>query len=208
MSNLGLADAIPGVGNVLKQGPTFFWHQRATPGLGETSFVGTRTKKGNDRVFPFGISSNIILRPDGTVVLPSDTGILNTNGNSGGSATCSEILTSGYLWKPASQDTNAPRVGYPGFLLNRYAVGTSCLQLLSANLQPFSCLGLYSGIRYYEGYGCGLQDESPCSGRTRASDLAAMSQTIGGTVGGYIFDPNSKRCFEVPNFASRHDVRR
>ena len=80
---LGLSNAIPAFGNLVGKEANLYWVQRSTPGLGEISYVGVRRANGKDDVFPFGITSNIILRPDGTTVAPTDSGRLISNDRSG-----------------------------------------------------------------------------------------------------------------------------
>lgn len=216
--NLGLSDSIPGIAALSSSGPNFFWHQRSTPALGDLSFVGIRGKSGSVKVIQFGITSNVILRPDGSVIQPTDSGRLSSSPNTpstpstpstpGSTTQCGQIITSGYLWKPASQDTGDSRQGYPLILFSRYFPQNSCLKVLSADFKEISCLGQYGGMaRAYEGFGCGLSSQSPCNGRTSASSLAEASKQLSGSVAGYVYDPGNNNCYQVSNLAIRIDRR-
>lgn len=63
--DLGQNTSIPMVGNFTGT-PGFAWAQR------DTGFTGIRQNDGSVDVFPFGIPTNAIIRPDGTVVQPTD----------------------------------------------------------------------------------------------------------------------------------------
>lgn len=201
---LGLSTSKPMIGNILNEGNTFAWFQ---PDVG---LHGIRQQNGNDTIVSFGISTNLVLRPDGTVLQPSDTGQLGGGGGGGGGggpASCSSVVTSGFLYKPSSQDSGGTREGFPLILLSRFSASSNCFRVLSENAQIFSCFGEFNSARIYEGFGCGLQNSAECGGRDSASELAAQSLALGGTRGGFILDPGNGRCYRVPDFGRRHDVR-
>lgn len=195
--NLGSFDSIPGFAN-FSSDAGFFWHKYDNRG------VVTLKQTSSNKIVDFGTAKSVTLRPDGTVVQAEDS---DRFGTIVGESPCSEKITRGYLWKPSSQDTNDAREGYPLILSTGYYLSSNCLQVLSKNYQQISCLGEYSYTRFYEGYGCGLNSGSPCYGRSSASQIAESAKQVGGSKGGYIFDPGSKRCFEVTDFSSRVDRR-
>jgi hypothetical protein len=155
----------------------------------------------------FGISVNAVVRPDGTVVQPTqtarvpETGTGSTGGGSSGgdsgggndgppsaglSAVCSTIVpfSAGSLWKPSSQDTNDAREGRPVILYNRnIPTGYSCLKVYAKNGEAISQLGVYEysgryGGRWYTGRGCG--------DLKTGSQIASTAQSKTGSVSVYV----------------------
>lgn len=207
--DLGPVDSIPGVANFFDNGSSFFWHKREMEGKGDSSFVDITKASGGKKTIQLGISKNVIIRPDGTVIQPDD--IDRFGRIPAGKSPCSEKKTRGYLWKLESEDTGGTRAGRPLILFYDYDYYTTsdCLQVLSKNYQQVSCLGGFSSSghppyeRAYEGYGCGLNEGKPCYDRNSAEEIAERSKQMGGTRGGYVFDPESKLCFEVPDYSKR-----
>lgn len=207
--SLGLDTSIPQVGNFVSAGAQdFSWWQR------DTGWNATRNPDGSLNFFMHGIPTNVLVRADGTVVPANQDGTFGSTsggggggGGGGGFVTCNQTATNGYLYKPESQDSGGTREGYPMILLDDFSISSGCMKVLAANLQEFSCFGKYSSNRAYEGWTCGLNDDPPCNGRDSSDELAAQSTAIGGTPGGYVFDPGDGRCYAVPDFRERHDVR-
>ena len=113
--NLGLANSIPGIATLSSDGSNFFWHQRSTPGLGDTSFVAMKGSNGVDKVIQFGITSNVIIRPDGTVIQPNDSGKLGSQ-SSIGNGTISPLKVTFFLWKPYADGGGPHYQGKPVLL--------------------------------------------------------------------------------------------
>jgi hypothetical protein len=200
--SLGLATAIPLIGDFDATGGQLAWIQR------DQGLVGRRLQGQNIDIFPFGIAANTIIRPDGSVVEPNsnDRFTDSTNGSGGGGggggsiAECQNPRGSGFLYKPASQDSNDSREGFPLVLMSRFNSGESCGEVLASNGQVISYFGRFTSNRYYEGAGCGRAE------RNSASSLAQLAQAAAGSPSGYIKIGNL--CLgPIPNFASRYDVR-
>ena len=75
--NAGLATSIPMAGNFIGA-PSFAWSQR------DTGFIGILNFSRQVVVYSFGIAANAIIRPDGTVVQPSESGRFGTPSTPGG----------------------------------------------------------------------------------------------------------------------------
>ncbi len=76
----GQDSSVPMAGNYTGK-PSFAWAQR------DTGFSAIKMQNGTAYVFPFGIATNAIIRPDGTVIQPSESGrfgSVNTGGGGGG----------------------------------------------------------------------------------------------------------------------------
>ncbi|HQH29031.1 MAG TPA: hypothetical protein PLP17_16680, partial [Oligoflexia bacterium] len=110
---LGLSNAVPQVGNFMGEGNTFGWCQR------DQGLVGLRRLDGTDAILPFGIATNAIIRPDGTVVQSNASDRLTSqpeptptpiNPPPSGCPTFGR----GELWKPAGET----RGGVPVFLVS------------------------------------------------------------------------------------------
>lgn len=69
--SLGQATSLPIVGN-FGLGRRFAWQQR------DTGFTAIRNSNGTPEVFKHGISTNVIIRPDGTVVQPNESGTISS----------------------------------------------------------------------------------------------------------------------------------
>lgn len=163
-----------------------FW----TRTTGRLSFVRSNNSLSTKLL---GISNNAIIRPDGTVVQPSETGRVEGDETtvtppSGGSevppglaSVCSTVVgfSSGSLWKPSSDHSGQPREGRPSMLYNRnIPSGNSCLKVFANNGQTVSELGVYEyngkyGGRWYTGWGCG--------DHKFAADIAAAAQSATGS---------------------------
>lgn len=183
--SLGQDSSIPQIGH-FRGKPAFAWSQRDT---GWTAI--RKNKDASLKLFQFGISTNAIIRADGTVVQPSSDGRFpasSDGGGGGGSAGCSSVLSSGWLLKPASQDSGGTRQGKPLILFSRNLPSSSCLNILAAaNGTIIGQYGRFSSERYYSGYGCG-------SGYS-ASQFAQRALDASGSKNIYVQDPNSGRCY-------------
>ena len=202
---VGRATSIPFIGNFSGGSANQVgWVQR--DGAGANSLIGIRDGNGNVDVRTFGINENIIVRPDYSVVERSSNGTLNGGGGSdpgsppGDPQTCQSTVGSGWLWKPASQDSGGSREGKPLILFSRYSYGSSCLKVLAANGVQVSELGNFSSNRFYEGYGCGDGNSgSSLKAKAEAANNGNATIFVLGTDG---------RCFgPIPNPAARKDVR-
>lgn len=73
----GLDTSIPLIGNFVGVN-SVAWHQRNTGGAAILQFNRT------PQIFNFGISTNAIIRPDGTVIQPNEDGKFGSSGSGGG----------------------------------------------------------------------------------------------------------------------------
>ncbi len=199
---VGRATSIPFVGN-FAGGPAdqIGWVQR--DGAGANSLVGIRDGNGNVDVRTFGINENIIVRPDYSVVERSSNGTIGGGNNPPPTTdpqTCQSTATSGWLWKPASQDSGGSRQGKPLILFSRFSYGASCLKVLAANGIQVSELGNFSSNRFYEGYGCG-------DGNTGSQLKAKAEAANGGNATIFVLAPDGKCFGPIPNPNARKDVR-
>lgn len=122
---IGSDTAVPIVGNFSSRGKFFAWTERAT------GFTAIRNASDRDKVFPFTIASNAIIRPDGTVVQPNDDARFSadpstptpTPGPGGCNVTTDfqDGTGGGALWKPVSDNTRNPVFLLP----SRYWSGSS-----------------------------------------------------------------------------------
>lgn len=112
---IGQATSIPMVGKfIANHVPKFAWHQR------DTGFAAIRNSKDNLNIFRHGIPTNVIVRPDGTVVQPDDEGIVprvasapsapeappaSVAGCAASPGTKNAFRGDGDLWKPHSEST-------------------------------------------------------------------------------------------------------
>lgn len=183
-------NAIPVLGKFLagNKSSIAFW----TRSTGRVAFAQNNNSLTTSR---FGIATNALVRPDGTVVQPNETGRVEdgsstevppTDGGStevppGLSAVCSTVIpfSAGSLWKPSSDHSGFPREGRPSMLYNRnIPTGNSCLKVFANNGQTVSELGVYEyngkyGGRWYTGWGCGDQKY--------ASEIASAAQSATGS---------------------------
>ena len=201
---LGLANSIPQIGN-FKGSQTFAWSQRD---IGQAAIL---LSGGSLEIFPFGISTNAVIRADGTVVQPSSADTLPSSGSSGGgssgggggsggTASCPTTRSSGFLYKPESQDSGGTREGFPMIKLNG-GVGGSCADVLATDGTIISKFGMFTADRWYEGYKCGLD-----AGRDNSDELAAAARAASGNPGGYV--KIGSTCYgPISNFENRYDVR-
>ncbi len=86
---LGTNTSVPMIGTFFASGPDFAWQER------KTGFSAARQSDGTPLVFPWGSSSTAIVRPDGTVVQPTEDGSGGSSGTDSGSSgafTCEHTL--------------------------------------------------------------------------------------------------------------------
>ena len=129
---LGFSNSIPQVGN-FGTNSNFAWSQR------DTGWTAIRNSDGSPYVFRLRNSSNVIIRPDGTVVQPSSSATFPS-----GSATqvstnsaipaCRQTYSSGWLLKPMSQDSGGDRQGKPMILFSRNLPTSDCLEVLALDV--------------------------------------------------------------------------
>lgn len=166
---LGSDTSIPQLGR-FGPGSDFAWSQRD---------LGTTAIKAQDQSvnqFSFGIPSNAIIRPDGTVIQPNEDGRFGTVQETG-SAACLRTYTSGWLFKPESQDSGGSREGKPLVLFSKNYPSTSCLNVISTNGQVIAHYGRYSSNRFYSGYGCGEGLTAPQIAQ-RATDASGSKNIL------------------------------
>lgn len=186
---LGFSTAVPQVGNFTGT-PGFAWSQR------DTGWVAIQNANASLELLRFGIPQNAIIRADGTAVQPSETGTFpatttggggdSGGGDSGGAASCTQTLSSGWLLKPASQDSGGTREGKPMILYSRNLPRSSCLNVLATNGTIIGKYGKFSSERFYSGYGCG----SGLSG----SQFAQRALDASGSKNIYLQDPSTGYC--------------
>ncbi len=208
--SLGQDSSIPQLGHFRNHLPNFAWSQR------DSGWMAVRKNSdGSLKLFQFGIASNAIIRADGTVVQPSSNGRFPATtdddddddddsggggGGDGGSAGCSRVFDSGWLLKPASQDSGGTREGKPLILFSRNLPSSSCLNILAAaNGTIIGKYGRFSSERYYSGYGCG-------SGYS-ASEFAQRAVNASGSKNIYVQDPSSGSCYGPGPADARTDRR-
>ena len=179
-----------------------FWN-RSTGGL---TFVKTDGALSNKS---FGIATNILVRPDGTVVQPSESARVegpsddsgSTGGDTGGdsgqgggsgevppglSAVCSTVIpfSAGSLWKPSSQDTNDARENKPVILYNRsIPSGNSCLPVYASNGQTVADMGVWE---YNGRYGGRWYAGHGCGDGKTGSQMATDAQNSSGSASVYV----------------------
>ncbi len=198
---LGMADSIPVVGKFSSQRVVsdFAWQQR------DTGWAAIRHANGNLNLFQHGISTNAIIRPDGTVVQPNEDGRFpgaQVNPPGGGNddqppivgeglgSVCQTIQAPfrGFLWKPASDHSGAPREGRPMIAWEASPPsGMSCLRIYSSNGGEVSRFGRYAtgghyGARWYSGWGCG--DHKYASHIAQAATNSAGNRNVYVQAGG------------------------
>ncbi|MFN8391213.1 MAG: VCBS repeat-containing protein [Bdellovibrionota bacterium] len=103
---LGTASTIPMLGDFFREGPNFAWADR------KNGLTSVRHPNASVATIPFGGASSVVIRPDGTVVQPTDSGIF---GNTGGASdtngvSCDKIYPAKdgkdkFVWKPISGGT-------------------------------------------------------------------------------------------------------
>ncbi len=107
---IGSDTAVPIVGK-FSQRNFFAWTERAT------GFTAIRNSNDRDKVFPFTVAANAIIRPDGTVVQPDDDARFSADpptgpgpGAPGGCDVTTDFIDGGgnALWKPVSDNTRNP----------------------------------------------------------------------------------------------------
>lgn len=181
---LGQDTSIPLVGKFTKKNG-FAWFQR------DTGFAAIEKANGVESVLPFGVKENVIIRPDGTVIQPNSTGKFPVTApppSGGDTSSCSSVLSSGWLLKPASQDSGGTRQGKPLILFSSNYPSSSCLNVLAAaNGEVIAHYGRFSANRFYSGYGCG-------SGYS-ASQLAQRATEASGSKNIFLQDPSTGRCY-------------
>ena len=153
---LGGPTSIPMVGKFT--GPNgFAWQQR------DTGFTAVKPQSGANSVFPFGIASNVIIRPDGTVIQPNQNGkVMNTpigQINSSpvvAAGECSNIVSisslKGVLYKPINEHGGRG----PTLIVKNpnERTGKKRIEIRDINCKPIGALGLFAtdaqyGARYY-----------------------------------------------------------
>ena len=202
--SLGFDTSIPQLGNFTGT-PGFAWSQR------DTGWTAIRNADSSLNLIRFGIPQNAIIRADGTVVQPSEDGRFpagsSTGGGGGGSvdpgpggsAGCSQTFSSGWLFKPAAQDTGGSRLGKPLILLTRNFPSSSCLNILANNGTIIGKYGKFSANRFYSGYGCGSM--------LTASQFAQRALDAAGSKNITIHDPGSGKCYGPAPADARTDRR-
>lgn len=191
---LGFDSSVPQLGNFLGATQTFAWSQR------DTGWVAFRGRDGTPNVFRHGISTNAIIAADGTVIQPSDDGTFggttsgggdsdsgSGGGSGGGSASCSTVYSSGWLLKPAAQDTGGSRLGKPLILTTRNYPPSGCLNVIATNGTVVAHYGKYATNRHYSGWGCG----EGYSG----SKIASLAVAASGSKNIYVQDPKTGACY-------------
>lgn len=167
---LGTSTSIPSVGRFDAQRGVsdLAWQQR------DTGWTAIRKADASLDLFQHGIATNAIIRPDGTVVQPNEDGRFpgaQTNPGEGPSLPPGEGLSSvcqtvqsvprGFLWKPSSDHSGAPREGKPMVAWQASPpTGMSCIRIYASNGAEVSKFGIYTsgghyGARWYSGWGCG-----------------------------------------------------
>ena len=196
---LGQDTSVPQLGYF---GPNsnFAWSQR------DTGWTAIQNADLSVNAFRFGIPTNALVRPDGTVVQPtSDATFKSTTSSSGGSSgggattSCGTTYSSGWLLKPAAQDTGGSRLGKPLILFSRNYPSSSCLNVIATNGTVLGKYGKFSANRYYSGYGCG-------SGYS-ASKFAELAVSASGSKNIYIQDPSNNACYGAGPADGRTDRR-
>ena len=144
---LGSDTSIPQVGSFTGQNG-FAWNQR------NTGFTAVKQPDNSDVVFPFGISTNVIIRPDGTVVLPNQDGRTLSTAITGGECANAVSISSlnSVLYKPINEHGGRG----PTLIVKNPAerTGKNRLEIRDINCKPIAALGLQAvdgqyGARYY-----------------------------------------------------------
>jgi len=200
--DLGFDSSIPQMGNFIGSLPTFAWSQR------DTGWTAVQRYHGAPDIFKFGISTNAIIRADGTVVQPSEDGRFGGTSSGGGTpppdsgggtASCTTTYSSGWLLKPAAQDTGGTRLGKPLILFSRNLPSSNCLNVIATDGTIVAKYGIFSSNRFYSGYGCG-------SG-LNGSQIAARAVSATGSKNIYVQDPSSGACYGPGPADGRTDKR-
>lgn len=112
---------------------------------------------------------------------------------------CTQIFPSGWLWKPASQDSGGLREGKPLILVEKNLPGSKkSLKVYDANGLSICSLKRFSSERYYLGTGC----------RKTAKQLKAIAkESAGGNSTVYVEGPGTKCYGPVPDPTKRRDKR-
>ena len=196
---LGSDTSIPQIGN-FGASPGFAWSQRDT---------GQVTVQNPDRTvsqFQFGIPANAIIRSDGTVIQPTEDGRFGSPAGggpvvppTGTTAGCARTYTSGWLFKPESQDSGGSRQGKPLVLFSKNYPSGSCLNVIATDGQIIGHYGRYATERFYSGWGCG-------EGLT-ASALAGRALSAAGSKNILLQDPKSGACYGPAAADARTDRR-
>lgn len=80
-----------------------------------SGLLGVRQNDGTIQASPFGIAGNAIVRPDGTVIQPTEDGKFGSNDSGGGGGNCSTPRfpdgSGGFLWKPVKEGGTHTRGG-------------------------------------------------------------------------------------------------
>ncbi len=125
----------------------------------------------------FGLSRDKVVSPQGPAVDSSNASALTEM--------CPRIIpvTQGFLWKPSSDHSGAPRVGRPLIIVTANKPSINCLRIFAENGEPISRLGLYEyngiyGGTWYSGWGCG--------DLKYASQMAAAARTAAGSPNIYV----------------------
>jgi hypothetical protein len=198
-TTLGFDSSIPQMGFFVRPLPTFAWSQR------DTGFTAIRNFDGTPNVFAFGISTNAIIRADGTVVQPSEDGRFGGTSSGGGdtggggSANCTTTFGSGWLLKPAAQDTGGTRLGKPLILFTRNFPSGSCLNVIATDGTIVAKYGKFSSNRFYSGYGCGSF--------LSASQIASRAVAATGSKNIFVQNPANGACYGPGPADGRTDKR-
>ena len=112
---------------------------------------------------------------------------------------CTQIFPSGWLWKPASQDSGGLREGKPLILIDKNLPGNKkSLKVYDVNGLPICSLKRFASNRYYLGTGC----------KKNAKELKALAkESSGGFSTVYVEGPTTKCYGPVPDPTKRKDKR-
>lgn len=192
--SLGFDTSVPQIGN-FSGGLGFAWTQR------DSGWNAVRDSVGGMTFFQLGIASNAIIRADGTVVQPTENGTYpeattqtetvkeTTNDTSGdnSSVPCKTVYRSGWLLKPASQDSGGSRQGKPLILFTSRYPQSGCLNIVATDGTVVAHYGKFSSNRFYSGWGCG----EAYSG----SKIASLAVAATGSKNIYVQDPATGACY-------------
>jgi hypothetical protein len=153
---LGGPTSVPLVGKFTGRN-SFGWQQR------DTGFTAVKQQDGSDSVFPFGINTNVMIRPDGSVVTPNQDGktslsqsTSNSTVTAGSIGSCTNIVSisslKGVLYKPINEHGGRG----PTLIVKNpnERTGKKRIEIRDVNCKVIGALGLFAtdaqyGARYY-----------------------------------------------------------
>lgn len=189
----GLKGDVPFIGSFLAQKGGQLSAYRINKGAVNTVYVAGIGQwpfglDGDDFVNPSGMVMHMPAKPvtDNPVVTPVDP---EPSNDSDLSKVCSRIsgISSGVLYKPASNDSGPPREGKPGMMFKSQKPSDGCVEIYAADGSQVSRFGVYTwagkyGARFYSGWGCGdlKTGGQIAAAATRAAGKASVYAHLGG----------------------------